>query len=232
MLTFARSEKENMRKLILQLLYLLVVILIVFVFFYYELNTYFSLENINKVKILFLNLGFWAPLLMIGFYILLNLAAIPRVFFTIFSGYIFGIVNGFLFAWMATIIGLAASFLMVRYLFRSSFEQKFGNKRLVEKINKQIDKRGIWLVIFLRAIYVVPSSVLNYSFGFTKIKTRDYLLGSSIGFIPVVLINVIGGNTLANQLDYGFDYRILVFGIVILSLMFIASKKLRKNFEY
>ncbi|MDF1551328.1 MAG: VTT domain-containing protein [Bacteroidales bacterium] len=229
MFTFAHPEKGNMRKIILQLLYLLAVILIVFVFFYYELNIYFSIANINKVKVHFLDLGFYAPLLMIGFYIILNLAAIPRVFFTIFSGYVFGIVYGFLFAWMATIIGLAASFLMVRYLFRTSFERRFGNKKLVEKINNQIDKRGVWLIIFLRAIYVVPSSILNYSFGFTKIKTRDYLLGSAIGFIPVVLINVAGGNALANQVEFGFDYKVLALATLVLTLMFFVSRWVKER---
>jgi len=208
----------------LRLLFFLVIALVISLFFFFELDLYFTIKYIDEVKIYFLELGFWAPLLMIFLYILFNIAAIPRVFFTIFSGYVFGVLYGFLFAWVATIIGLAVSFLMVRYLFRDIFERKFGNKKLVGKINMQIDQHGIWLIVFLRAIYVVPSSVLNYSFGFTKIKTFDYLLGSAIGFIPVVLLNVWVGNALVNNMRNGFSYEFLIIGIVLFVFVYLGKR--------
>ena len=208
----------------LQLLFFLFAGLIIGLFFYFELNLYFNIKYIEEVKVYFLDLGLWAPLIMIFLYILFNIAAIPRVFFTIFSGYIFGVFYGFLFAWVATIIGLTASFLIVRYLFRDIFERKFGNKKLVGRINQQIDKHGLWLIVFLRAIYVVPSSVLNYSFGFKKIKTLDYLTGSAIGFIPVVLFNVWTGNTLINNLQDGFNYEFIIIGIVLFALVYLGKR--------
>jgi len=207
----------------LQLLFFLVVGLVISLFFYFELNLYLTIKHIDEVKVYFLGLDYWAPIIMVLLYILFNIAAIPRVFFTVFSGYVFGMFYGFLFAWTSTLIGLAASFLMVRYLFRDSFERKFGNKKLVEKINLQIDKHGVWLIVFLRAIYVVPSSVLNYSFGFTKIKTFDYLLGSTIGFIPVVLLNVWIGNALMNNLSNGFGYMFLLIGIIGFILVYYGK---------
>lgn len=208
----------------LQLLFFLFVGLIIGLFFYFELNKYLHVKYIDEVKKYFIELGFWAPLIMILLYIVFNIAAIPRVFFTIFSGYVFGVIYGFLFAWIATIIGLAASFIMVRYLFRDTFEQKFGNKKLVGKINQQINNHGMWVVVFLRAIYVVPSSVLNYSFGFTKIRTVDYLVGSAIGFIPVVLLNVWAGNELMNNLQNGLSFEFLIIGFILV-ILFYSGKR-------
>ncbi len=218
-----------MTKNILRGLYLLGVGLIIFLFFHFQLNNYFNVDNIEKVKVLFLGLGNWGLLYMILIHIVLNITAIPRVFFTIFAGYVYGVFIGFIFSWIATMAGLIVTFLMVRYLFRQSFDKKFGSKKVVKKINRQVDKYGIWIVVFLRAIYVVPSSILNYSFGFTKIKTKTYFIGSAIGFIPVVLLNVWAGNALAKNLFNGFHYHIIIFGFVLLCL-FYFSKYLSKKY--
>lgn len=201
-------------------------------FFYFDLHKWLRIEHIETVKNYFLNLGAIAPLYMVVLYILFNLAAIPRVFFTIFSGYVFGLFYGFLFAWLATLAGLIVTFISIRYLFRKKFEEKFGDKKLIEKLNKQVDKYGIFIVLFLRAIYIFPSTVLNYSFGFTKIKTTTYLLGSALGFIPVVFINVYAGNKIGQSLttETGINYNYLIFGIVILAVIaFLFKSSLKKT---
>jgi uncharacterized membrane protein YdjX (TVP38/TMEM64 family) len=214
-----------------QITFVFISVLSFCLFFYFNLDDYFSGKNFNLFKEYFLNKGNWAFFYIVGIHILLNITAIPRVFFTIFTGYVFGVVLGFIYSWIATMAGLVITFVMVRYLFRDSFEKRFGSKKIVEKINDNLDKNGIWTVVFLRAIYVVPSSVLNYSFGFTKIKTSSYLIGSAIGFIPVVLFNVWAGDTLTNhfQASNHMDYTILIYGIILLALVY-GLKKLSKKF--
>ncbi len=200
-------------------------------FFYFNLHTWLQVKNIELVKTYFLSLGMAAPFYMILLYILFNLAAIPRVFFTIFSGYVFGLFYGFLFAWLATLAGLVVTFISIRYLFREKFVKKFGKREIVEKLNRQIEKRGILIVIFLRAIYIFPSSILNYSFGFTKIKTITYLLGSAIGFIPVVFINVYAGYAISKSIiTETFDYvQVIVFFSVVILAVFILKYISKKN---
>ena len=216
-------------KIILQIFYFILIALLVFFFFFFEINRFFSIENIDKVRIYFLDLGNVAAIYMVIIYILFNIAAIPRVFFTVFSGYIFGIFYGFLFAWIATMAGLTVTFISIRYLFREKFSKKFGNKQIVEKLNREIDKRGLLIVILLRAIYVVPSSILNYSFGFTKIKTSKYILGSAIGFIPVVLINVYSGYLINNRISEPVNFPFLILiATIILIVFFLLKKKINR----
>ncbi len=219
---------ELLNKRNLQILFFITIGIIIGLFFYYDLRTFFRVENIEMVKNYFLNLGMAAPFYMILMYILFNLAAIPRVFFTIFSGYVFGLFYGFLFAWLATLAGLIVTFISIRYLFKDKFEKKFGKKEIVEKLNKQIEKRGVFIVIFFRAIYVVPSSILNYSFGFTKIKTSTYLLGSGIGFIPVVFVNVYAGfeigRNLSSENNINFNYVFIT--IAVLGILYFLVKQL------
>jgi uncharacterized membrane protein YdjX (TVP38/TMEM64 family) len=222
-----------MLKRILQFGFVLLAGLSFFLFFYLGLDVYFSIENIRNVKVFFLGLGNWSLFYIVIIHIVLNVTGIPRVFFTIFSGYVYGILWGFIFSWIATMAGLIVTFLMVRYLFRESFEHKFGSKRIVERINRRIDQYGIWTVVFLRAIYVVPSSILNYSFGFTKIKTRDYLLGSAIGFLPVVLLNVWFGYSIGNEMvdGVGLNYWIILTGIVGFGLVYLLKNIASKYFR-
>jgi uncharacterized membrane protein YdjX (TVP38/TMEM64 family) len=213
----------------LQVFFVLLTVISIFLFFYFDLDLYFNIKNIQKVKGFFEGVGNWALLYIILIHIILNITAVPRVFFVIFTGYVYGVFLGFLFSWIATLVGLIVTFIMVRYLFRQSFEHRFGSKKIVGKINKMVDKHGMWTVVFLRAIYIVPSSVLNYSFGFTKIKTSHYLVGSAIGFIPVVLFNVWAGNVLSNQIESsnGVDYSIIIIGIVLLGLVYILRRSSR-----
>ncbi|MBN1252080.1 MAG: TVP38/TMEM64 family protein [Bacteroidales bacterium] len=216
-------------KFYLQILYLLTISLLIFLFFYFKVNQLLTIENINNLRNYFLSLGNIAAIYMIILYILFNIAAIPRVFFTIFSGYVFGIFYGFIFAWIATMAGLTVTFISVRYLFRDKFNKKFGNKKLIEKLNNQIDKKGLLLIIILRAIYIVPSSILNYSFGFTKIKTSKYILGSAIGFLPVVFINVYSGYLINKSISQPINFNILVpFIFLLLVLLFSLNKRLNR----
>ena len=213
-------------KFYLQILYFTLIAILIFLFFFFKLNSFLTIENINNVKTYFLNLGNLAAVYMIAIYILFNLAAIPRVFFTIFSGYVFGVFYGFLFAWIATMIGLIVTFTSVRYLFNEKFNKKFGNTKIVEKLNNKIDKNSLLIVIFLRAIYIFPSSILNYSFAFTKIKTSKYILGSAIGFIPVVLINVYSGYLINISISKPNNLFILIpVIIIVLTIFFLLRKK-------
>jgi len=222
-----------MNKKTLQILFFILIGIVLFAFFYYDLYDLLRVEHIEKVKEYFLSLGAMAPVYMIILYILFNLAAIPRVFFTIFSGYVFGLFYGFLFAWLATIAGLIVTFISIRYLFKEKFEKKFGDKKLVENLNKLVEKRGLLMVTFLRAIYIVPSSVLNYSFGFTKIKTSTYLLGSSIGFIPVVFINVYAGYKINKSLTSSspFDYTQLIIPAILLVVAIFLIRYFLQKFK-
>jgi uncharacterized membrane protein YdjX (TVP38/TMEM64 family) len=217
-------------KIYLQILYFTLIAILIFLFFFFKLNSFLTIENINNVKAYFLNLGNLAAIYMIAIYILFNLAAIPRVFFTIFSGYVFGVFYGFLFAWLATMIGLIVTFISVRYLFNEKFNKKFGNAKIVEKLNNKIEKNSLLIVIFLRAIYIFPSSVLNYSFAFTKIKTSKYIFGSAIGFIPVVLINVYSGYLINNNISKPINLYVFIPLIVILLGIFFLVKKKIDNF--
>ncbi len=138
---------------------------------------------------------------MILLYIALNITGIPRVFFTILAGYVYGVFYGFLFAWVATIAGLFVSFVNIRFLFKESFKKKFGSKKFVKKLDVFIEKYNFWSVIVLRAAYIFPSSFLNYTYGITSIKTHQYMLGSAIGFIPVVMFNVVVGYFLSEGIS-------------------------------
>jgi len=218
-------------KKILQILFFITISIVLFSFFYFDLYELMKIKHIELVKSYFLSLGFWAPAYMIILYVLFNLAAIPRVFFTIFSGYVFGLFYGFLFAWLATIAGLIVTFICIRYLFKDKFIEKFGDKKLIEQLNGLIEKRGLLMVIFLRAIYIVPSSVLNYSFGFTKIKTSTYLFGSALGFIPVVFINVYAGYEINKNLisETPFDYtQLIIPSLLLIGAVFLIRYLLQK----
>ncbi|MCK4992286.1 MAG: VTT domain-containing protein, partial [Bacteroidales bacterium] len=97
------------------------------------------------------------------------------------------------------VLAVMASFFMVRSAFTEYFREKYGEKKLIKRINKRIGNYGLWTVVFSRAIYIIPTNLINFSFPLSSISTRSYLVGTMIGLIPECLINVLTGYLIKHE---------------------------------
>lgn len=208
-----------MPKRLIQFIFLFMVALAIGAFFYYDLNTYFSEDNILSVKDQLQSYGYFTPLIIILLYIVFNVTGLPTFFFTLLCGYLYGITYGLPLAWAGMTVGLSASFLSSRFLFRGDFMNRFGGMGMVKKLDYYVVKYRIWSVLVFRLISVFPYNVMNYAYGLTSISFRDYLVGSAVGIIPVTAIIVWLGHLAATGQEasvstgqwVGFAAVVLVF---------------------
>ena len=123
-------------------------------------------------------------LLISALTLLSTLTGLPIFYLSMAIGFLLNFFPAMLICWGLNILSVMASFFMVRSAFTGYFRGKYGEKKLIKRINKRIGKYGLWSVVFSRSIYIIPTNVINFSFPLSNISTRSYLVGTVIGLIP------------------------------------------------
>jgi uncharacterized membrane protein YdjX (TVP38/TMEM64 family) len=138
-------------------------------------------------------------LLISALTLLSTLSGLPILYLSMAIGFLLNFPPALLICWGVNVLAVMASFLMVRSAFTEYFKEKYGEKKLIKRINKGIGNYGLWSVVFSRDIYIIPTNLINFSFPLSSVTTRSYLLGTMIGLIPECLINVLAGYLIKHE---------------------------------
>jgi len=138
-------------------------------------------------------------ILICAFTLLSTLTGLPILYLSMAIGFLLNFTPAMLICWGVNVLAVMASFFMVRSAFTEYFKEKYGEKKLIKRINKRIGNYGLWTVVFSRAIYIIPTNLINFSFPLSSISTRSYLVGTMIGLIPECLINVLTGYLIKHE---------------------------------
>ena len=167
--------------------------------------------------------------------LLSTLSGLPILYFSMAIGFLLNFTPAMLICWGVNLISVMASYFMVRSAFTEYFREKYGEKKLIQRINKRIGKYGLWSVVFSRGIYIIPTNIINFSFPLSNIHTRSYLLGTMIGLIPECLINVLTGYLIKHEVillsaPETRNWQAAIVGIfIVLLLLILILLKLRQN---
>ncbi|MDR4506553.1 MAG: TVP38/TMEM64 family protein [Candidatus Scalindua sp.] len=128
----------------------------------------------------------WGPPVFIIIYGIGSVFALPGSLLTLCGGAIFGVVWGSFYNILASNLGATLAFLMARY-FGRDFVARLMNGR-IESFDEKVAGHGFRFIFTLRLIPLVPFNGLNFGSGLSRIKYRDYLLGSVLGMLPGTFI--------------------------------------------
>ncbi len=174
-------------------------------------------------------------LLLSVFTLLSTLAGLPVFYIALTMGFLLHLGPALLLAWTINLLSVTVTFFMVRLAFHDYFQEKIGKRKLISRINKRIQKYGLWTVVISRGIYILPTVLINYSFPLSRIRPRAYILGTAIGLVPECLINVLSGYLIKHELvllssPETRNWQALVVGIFILiTLLTLVGLRLRQN---
>ena len=124
---------------------------------------------------------------------------VPGSILTIGAGAAYGLVWGTLIASIAGALAATAAFLVARTIARRRVAAWATSHPRFAALDAAIGDHGLKLVILVRLSPVIPFNVLNYALGLTRVRLRDYALGSFLGMLPVTVLYVYIGS-LAGQL--------------------------------
>lgn len=110
---------------------------------------------------------------------------VPMTPLTALGGYVFGSVWGTLLATVAITLSSTLMFFIARFLGEDTV-RKFTDKRFkrLSSYNAVLERHGFITVIFFRILPVAPLAVVNFGLGLTRVKDRDFILGTFVGVLP------------------------------------------------
>ena len=144
-------------------------------------------------------------------YAVVTLMPIPASALTILAGVLFGVAGGVAIGLVAATLGAYGGFWLGRLLGREAVERLTGSA--VERVDALLRSRGLFAVLGIRLVPVVPFALVNYAAGLTAVRQRDYLLGTAVGIIPATVAYVVLGAYGASPFSWPF---VLAVGSLVL----------------
>jgi|SRR3989338_903327 len=141
---------------------------------------------------------------------------LPGLPITVAGGIVFGPIWGTIYASIGSTIGACLAFLIARYFARNYIENLLTENFKV--IDEGVEKNGWIFVAITRLIPLFPFNLLNYAFGLTKIKFRDYAIASWFFMLPGTAAYTIFSSSLLDAI-HGRVSKELIIGIVLIAII-------------
>ncbi|MFC1561750.1 TVP38/TMEM64 family protein [candidate division KSB1 bacterium] len=213
-----------MKKQLYKLTLLALVVLGITALFYY---TPLDLEDFSPERIqeFILGFGMFAPVAYLAIYTSRGIVVvIPVLVMSLLSGVVFGVWWGWLLNVLGATLNSCVSFLAARFFGRGFIESipllKSGK---LKTFDEKAAEHGFKAVLFMRLVPLFQYDAVNFGWGLSKIKFRDYALASFIGMIPGGFITNFLGSSLDNWKSPQFFIAVGAF-IALMFVPFIYKK--------
>ncbi|WP_310599988.1 TVP38/TMEM64 family protein [Desulfobulbus sp.] len=111
------------------------------------------------------------------------------------AGALFGTVAGTAYAVVAATVGASLAFLVARHLLRDAVLSRYGGR--LEGLNRELERRGLGYLLFLRLVPAFPFFLINLAAGLTRLPLSTFVCGTLVGIVPGGLVYVNAGASLA-----------------------------------
>ena len=149
---------------------------------------------------------------------------------------------GTLYALFASNLSSAITYFLGRYVGKSFIDNteivntREGQARsLIQRYANRLHANSFETVLMMRLV-LIPFDVVNYLCGFLKVNFKSFLLGTLLGSTPATIAFVLFGSSVTNvdQLLLkgkfpGFDWRVLLFSLVIFTMSIALSRYFKQR---
>lgn len=181
--------------------------------FYYTVWNLSVSGNLEGTIAYLRSFGIWAVVVSMVIDIVINIVGfLPSIFISAANGVLFGIAGGTLISWIAETIGVVISFFFMRTLFRSKAKALIEKSRMLSKLDEYSTLKSMAVA---RALPYSPNGVITALGALSRISYRDYILGTLLGKLPSVAIEVVVGHDVIMMEDNADRLTVLVVLIII-----------------
>ena len=120
--------------------------------------------------------------------------AVPGTILTLVSGFVFGVTFGTALVSAGSLLGAIAAFLLGRFSTRNWVAERVARSTRLRALVAVTRDDGFRIVLLARLSPLLPYNLLNYLFGLTAVRFRDYVLGSWLGMLPATVLYVYIGS--------------------------------------
>ncbi len=154
---------------------------------YTPLREWINVESLVRLSDRFEASPF-APLIVIGGFVLGGLLVIPVTMLIAATGIVFGPWLGMLYSLIGATLSAVFVYGIGREVGRDAVRQVAG--RRINDLSRRIAKRGLLAMLFVRIVPIAPFSIINLVAGASHLAFRDFVIGTILGLTPGTVIIV------------------------------------------
>ena len=170
-------------------------------------------------------------------YIVFGIIALPASFHKYLAGVIYGFGPGIIIAWIGSMIGAIAPFLLGKKWMNPYARRSLEKYPTLKNLEHEMAKHGVKVVALTRASLVIPYGVLNYAYGATKLSFRDFIIGNLVMIIPAIMYAWWGSQTIVTSQGLEtaaktpVDFVIVGLSVFITIYLVVKGKQIMDNLE-
>ncbi|MFA6939412.1 MAG: VTT domain-containing protein [Clostridiaceae bacterium] len=201
-------------------LYILLLIFFIIALIAFSKSKYYSMfKDPESMKAYIISFGRLSGLVYFIIHLLQVIVFfLPGEVIEIAGGYIFGVYFGSLLSVLGILSGSFIAYTLGNF-FGVRLILKIIPKSSIEYFHKNFGNKSINMAIFI--VYLIPGmpkDALAYICGISSIARRDFLIYSSLGRIPCIVISSYFGERLGSG-----DYKMVITITVIMTILFILG---------
>ncbi|WP_349407415.1 TVP38/TMEM64 family protein [Pseudalkalibacillus sp. SCS-8] len=178
--------------------------------------------NANEIRDWIIGFGVFAPLIYMILYTVRPLIFFPASVLSITGGLAFGPLFGTIYTVLGATAGAILSFIVARKLGKNIANKEWKGKG--RAIQSQLEKNGFFYVLLFRFIPLFNFDLISYTAGVSKVRFRDFFLGTLIGIIP----GTFAYNFLGSSLVSG-DPKIILFAVIVFAALSLIPMWVRNK---
>ncbi len=144
------------------------------------------------------------------------------------TGIVYGPVMSIVVAALGSLSSAVAGYGIGAWLGRRSLQRLSGER--LAKISRQLAKRGVLSVIIVRVLPVAPFTLINLAAGASRIRLRDFVIGTVLGMGPGIVAITLFSSQLVALVREPDLANLLLLGVVT-ALMLATAWWMRKRFS-
>ena len=196
----------------------------------------YNLENLVNNFIPFLNSSF-GILVFALVYVFWVSCLLPGSWLSMLSGFLYGTWIGSSVVFVGAFIGAHITFYLGRTFLKEWAQKKVSNFPKVQLMEKAVKREGLKIILLTRLSPLFPFGLLNFTYGLSEVKARDFTLGM-IGILPgTILYCSLGslalkvssfGQVLSGRSDISSFVWSLISILSTILIVFLVLRSIRK----
>jgi uncharacterized membrane protein YdjX (TVP38/TMEM64 family) len=129
---------------------------------------------------------------------LLGSVGLSRQLIAFLGGYAFGFSQGFVLSMLAVVAACITTFYVARGLLRAFLEQRFSAR--IQRVDRFLHENTFSMALLVRLLPLGSNWMINIAAGVSSVSKWPFLLGSTLGYIPQMLIfSLVGSGARVDQ---------------------------------
>ncbi len=219
-----------------KIIIIIVFVLIITAIRFFNLDTYFTFENLKAQKEVltnFVNANYISSIIIfVSLYITAVAFMLPiATVLTLSGGFLFGSLLGVFYVNIGATLGAVLAFLFARYIIGGKVQAKY--EKQLSKFNKELETNKYQYLFSLRFLPIFPFFLVNFLCGVTKLDLKTFTITTALGILPGSFVFTYAGSQIAsiNSIKDIFSKNILYAFVLLglITLMPVIIKKFKKQ---